>query len=624
MRRFFSTTPLPPAAVLLRSSLERASLLTRTPILLCDNASAQAPAFVQRHLDASPGQRCLVLTPPTSTRAAPLLHYLRRGGYFPLTVELPDTAPNAAHALAAISAARRTGVSFVVGVGSSSTLSVARAVAALLPNGGSAMDYAGNLGGTAELRQPSLPLLSVPTCPSGLELCRQSLLLVEGHALAELRSHPQSLQAALIDPTLAASLAGEAALTTAWSALAHALEAYTRADSGRAGRELAWAALELAARALLPALAAGASSPPRHKAAALPAAGAGAAAAAAAAPSPATLLAASSALVSAALAEGPLGPCRGVALSIATRYAIPYATALLAVTPKVFGEPAARTLGAYEEIAREMEASVQQQQQESGEAALAAGKEWEWEAGKGAAAAASSSSSSSSSSRRRGGGVLPSPQGFGAAAGSSGKRQRAARRSGEEGELARREAEEDQELMRLAYEAREEMGGGSEGEAGAPEPPRPLPSQYSASQEVPLGEGEEDSELIRAARRYAHVGALLKDALGAQQQGAQQQQQQQQQQLLVPWAPLAEVEGRVRLDAAGRELGGGLEGSLRALSGAGAALAKVSSGAPRLEDYGLSEADFAAIAEMAEVDANTLTALMALKKRDLVEMLQES
>lgn len=254
MRRYFSSAAPSPPASYLKSLLTRASATTRTPLLLSEGASAQAAAFVSRHLGASPGQRCLVVTPPTSSRAAPILHYLRRGGFYPLTVELPDNAPNAAHASAALAAARRTGVSFVVGVGSSSTLSVARAVAALLPNGGNVIDYAEGLGGSSALKMPSLPLLSVPTCPSGLELAREALLLVEGHALAGFKCHPESLQAALVDPALAATLSGEAALTTAWSALAHALEAYARADCSRGGRELAWGALELAARALLPAL----------------------------------------------------------------------------------------------------------------------------------------------------------------------------------------------------------------------------------------------------------------------------------------------------------------------------------------------------------------------------------
>ena len=598
--------------VLLRAALERASALTRTPLLLCEGACSQASAFVARHLQASPGQRCLVVTPPTSSRAAPLLHYLRRGGFYPLTVELPDGAPNAAHASAAIGAARRTGVSFVVGVGSSSTLSVARAVAALLPNGGNVVDYAAGLGGAAELRQPSLPLLSVPTCPSGLELSREALLLVEGHALAGLRAHPESLQAALVDPALATTLAGEPALTTAWSALAHALEAYTRPDSSRAGRELAWMALELAARALLPALA------PR-----LP----GAAAPAADGLSPAAALAAASALVSASLAEGPLGPCRGVALSIASRYAIPYATALLAVTPRVFSEPAARTMGAYEEIAREMAARVadqaaqrqqEQQQQQEGQ------EQWNWESKDGSRGAGSAPAP-----RRRSasGGAMPKPRGQGVAPSASGSRAappgKGARRVPSEAEAAaaqeeaRREAAEEEELLRLAREA---SGEGLEGLEDAP--PAPLPTAYSVEEEVPLADGEEDSELIRSARRYAHVAALLQDVRGEAKGGSGGGMEGGA--LLVPWEPLAAVEARVRLNAQGRELGLGLEGALRALAAEGARCVALKSGAPTLEDYGLTDADLAAIAEMAEVDANTLTALLALKKSDIVEMLQES
>ena len=604
-----SRTAPPPAH--LRAALARASLVTRTPLLLAEGACAQAAAFAAKHLQAAPGQRCLVVTPPTSARAAPLLHYLRRGGFFPLTVELPDGAPSAAHVAAALGAARRTGVSFVVGVGSSSTLSVARAVAALLPNGGAVLDYAEALGGKRALGAPSLPLLSVPTCPSGLELTREALLLVEGHALAALRAHPDSLQAALVDPALAASLRGEAALTTGWSALAHALEAYARPDSGRQGRELAWVALELAARALLPSLAA---PPPKGSAAA-----AAAASAASSQPSPATCLAASSALVSAALAEGPLGPCRGLALSIAARYAIPYATALLAVTPRVFGEPAARTLGAYEEIAREMADSVAEQARAPQQEGAAGEEPWSWDGG------------ARGGSRRAARGGLPAPAplfgtggkrpaggggGGGGAAGAAGAAAgpRSAEAEAAAREAAREEAEEDAELMRLARAASEDMMGA--GPAAPAAPPRPLPLHYSAAQEVPLSEGDEDSDLIRAARRYAHVGALLREVQAAPSDGGDG--------ALAPWAPLEAVEASVRLDAGGRALGLGLEGALRALSAAGARAAQLKSGAPTLEDYGLTDADHAAVAEMAEVDANTLTSFMPLKRADIVEMLQES
>jgi hypothetical protein len=54
---------------------------------------------------------------------------------------------------------------------------------------------------------------------------------------------------------------------------------------------------------------------------------------------------------------------------------------------------------------------------------------------------------------------------------------------------------------------------------------------------VPLEGEEEDSELIRAARRYAHVGALLQDVLHASSSSSSAEPL-----LLEPWAPLAEVE----------------------------------------------------------------------------------
>jgi len=328
--------------------------------------------------------------------------------------------------------------------------------------------------------------------------------------------------------------------------------------------------------------------------------------------------------VSSALAEGPLGPCRGIALSIAARYAIPYATALLAVTPRVFGEPALRTMGAYEEIAREMEASVEEEkarrQREREEGGGGEGREGG--AGEGGSWEGNDGTPPPPPPALKGGGGFPLPRAaFGGAAGSGSRRRAAAPAPTDSAAAAaaaalsreerEKEEEEDRDLMRLAREAGAEMMDEDVG-AGA------LPREYSASQEPPLAPCEEDSELVQAARRYAHVGALLAGvaaaaaAPGSSSSGG-----------LEPWAPLAAVEHRVRLDGAGRAPALELEGTLRALGVEGARRAGLSA-PPTLEDYGLTDADYAAVAEMAEVDPNTLTALAALRRSDIIAMLKES
>lgn len=609
--------PLPLAQ--LRHALDRASQLTNTPLLLSSGASTQVSTFVHKHLGVSPGSKCMVITPP-SPHAAPILHYLRRGGYFPLAMELPDNSPTATYVASAVASARRTGVSFVVGVGSSSVLSVARGVAALLPSGGSVMDYATGLGGKGVL-SPSLPLLSVPTCPSGLELCREALLLVEGHTLAGLRSHPDSVQAALVDPALAKTLGGEAALGTAWGVLAHAAEAYLRPDSGLGGRDLAWLALELSSRAFL-------VGTNRRK-------GGGNAAATKKesgwgeeAEEAATALAAASALVSAALAEGPLGPCRGLALSIATRYSIPYSTALLAVTPRVFAAPAEAALAAYEEMAQELEGEGE------------GGGGWEWD-----------DEQKGEGGGRKGklGGRLPKPKGMFPAGKKGGEGERKNGGGGSEAAAStpearaaekREEEEEDKELERLVGMAGREMAGldpyggerssgngssgGSSGSGGG--------AGYKASDELPLSEEEEDSELVQAARRYAHVGTLLADVLAAAGAaggggsagsllplGATATPSQPL--FLQPWEPVASVARRVRLDSVGRARASELGATLEKLALAGA-VGVGQKAAPCLDDYGLTDADLEAVAEMAEVDDNTLNTVITFKRRDLLNLLK--
>ena len=78
----------------------------------------------------------------------------------------------------------------------------------------------------------------------------------------------------------------------------------------------------------------------------------------------------------------------------------------------------------------------------------------------------------------------------------------------------------------------------------------------------------------------------------------------------------------MRLDSSGRAAASGISASLTALASAGAA--EVGEGAPpSLEDYGLTDADLEAVAEMAEVEENTLNSVVSLKRSDILSLLKE-
>jgi alcohol dehydrogenase class IV len=545
----------------------RAAASTRTPILLSDGGSSEVAPFVARHLGASPGERCLVLSPAGGNRATPITHYLRRGGFFPLPLELPDSTPAAQHVAAAAAAARRVGAAFVVGVGSAATLSVARATAAILPNGGAVADYA---GGAGVLRAPSLPLLCVPTCPGGAELLREALLISEGPSLVSVRAHAESLQAALIDPRLAAGLRGRAALATACATLAHAVEAYVRQDGARDARELAWFAVELSARSLVGACRGGGGGEGARAAQAL-----------------------ASALVSASLAAGPLGPARGAALAVATRYSAGYSAALAAVAPAVCGGLAGAALGAYEEAAEAAEARAEAGGGDDG-------GEMEWSEGKGGAGQRDGGAWGGArgaymfGGRRRGAAPPRAPP----------TRKPDAPPASGGGPEAH---DEDTALLEKIFAGMSEEAAARARSGGSAAAVVRVPG------EAPLSDEDEDSEVVQCARRFSHVAALLGGEVGAL--GAP---------TLPPWAPLDHVEAVARLDEAGRRGTAQLGARMRRLA-ATAAAAAGEPAPPALEDFALTDADLQAVAAMAEVDENTLnTNFTQLKQRDILAMLKEA
>ncbi len=558
---------------MVQSAVARAAASTRTPILFSAGGASEAAAFAGRQLGVSAGDRCLVLSAGGGgSRAAALTHYLRRGGFLPLPLALPDGAPSALHVGAAAAAARRVGAAFVVGVGSAATLSVARAVAAVVPNGGEAGDYA---GGGKPLRAPSLPLLAAPTCPGGAELLREALLLGGGPSLFAMRPHEASLQAALIDPRLAAGLRGRAALATGAAALAHAVEAYARQDGGRDARELAWFAVELGARSLVGG--ARGDCEDARAAAAL-----------------------SSALASAALAAGPLGPARGAALAVATRYAAGYSAALAAVAPAVCGGLAGAALGAYEEAAEAAAARTA----EGGDGAADDDGEMEWSEG---ALAGARGGGGGGSAARRGGAGRAAPMFGGGVAPPRKPPPRRAPPAPRSASAAREDAAEtvllEKVFSSLSEEAAAREGRGGGRAAGAPHVPG----------EAPLSDEDEDSEVVQCARRFSHVAALLGALTGARDAP-----------LMPAWAPLEQVEAAARLDGDGRRGVAALGARLRALCAA-AATAAGEPAPPALEDFALTDADLQAVAAMAEVDENTLNAnFTQLKRADILQMLKDS
>src|SRR5262249_46226896 len=104
--------------------------------------------------------------------------------------------------------ARAAGCDLVVAFGGGSVLDAAKAIAALLGNGGDPLDCLEVVGRGQPITKPSLPFIAIPTTAgTGSEVTKNAVLASPEHGVkASLRSPLMLARAAIIDPDLLAHL----------------------------------------------------------------------------------------------------------------------------------------------------------------------------------------------------------------------------------------------------------------------------------------------------------------------------------------------------------------------------------------------------------------------------------
>ena len=116
-------------------------------------------------------------------------------------------------------------VGAVVGIGGGSCLDLAKAVAAVLANGGDVADYFGEF----KVPKPALPIVTIPTTGgTGAEVTSLAIVFDEGRgmkmAIADANIEPHT---AIIDPELTLTCPPGLTAATAADALSHLVEAFT-------------------------------------------------------------------------------------------------------------------------------------------------------------------------------------------------------------------------------------------------------------------------------------------------------------------------------------------------------------------------------------------------------------
>jgi alcohol dehydrogenase class IV len=173
------------------------------------------------------GSHVVVVTGHSPARAAAIVEACRAAG-LAVTSFRVEGEPTIETVTRGVEHARRTGTDVVLSVGGGSAIDAGKAIAALLANGGSPLDYLEVIGRGHVLTRPSVPFVAVPTTAgTGAEVTRNAVLQVGSHRVkASLRSPLMLPRIALVDPTLMLDMPPAVTATTGLDALAQLIEPF--------------------------------------------------------------------------------------------------------------------------------------------------------------------------------------------------------------------------------------------------------------------------------------------------------------------------------------------------------------------------------------------------------------
>jgi alcohol dehydrogenase class IV len=140
----------------------------------------------------------------------------------------------------------------VIGVGGGSAIDAAKAIAALIGNGGWALDYMEVIGAGKPIAQPAAPWIAVPTTAgTGAEVTRNAVIGSASRRFkASIRGARLMARAAIVDPALGVNVSSDVTARTGMDALCQLIEAHASSGANPLSDAAALAGLPLAARSL--------------------------------------------------------------------------------------------------------------------------------------------------------------------------------------------------------------------------------------------------------------------------------------------------------------------------------------------------------------------------------------
>jgi alcohol dehydrogenase class IV len=197
------------------------------------------------------GRRALLVTGSRPERHAELLAALRDAG-LSLTLLTVPGEPTTDLTRRGVDTARAAEVELVIGLGGGSALDAAKAIAALVSNGGDPLEYLEVVGRGRALERPSLPCLAVPTTAgTGSEVTKNAVLQAEAERVkVSLRGLFLLPRLALVDPELTLSVPPDVTAATGLDALTQVMEPFVSKARGPLTDALCLEGMRRAARAL--------------------------------------------------------------------------------------------------------------------------------------------------------------------------------------------------------------------------------------------------------------------------------------------------------------------------------------------------------------------------------------
>jgi alcohol dehydrogenase class IV len=151
-----------------------------------------------------------------------------------------------------LEAARRIDAEVIVGIGGGSAIDAAKAVAGLMTNEGTCLDYMEVIGEGRPIRVPPLPWIAVPaTAGTGAEVTRNAVIGSKEHAYkASIRSPMLLARIALVDPEIGVAVPRDVTARTGMDALTQCVESYTSSGANAMTDPLALEGVARAGRSL--------------------------------------------------------------------------------------------------------------------------------------------------------------------------------------------------------------------------------------------------------------------------------------------------------------------------------------------------------------------------------------